>query len=267
MIWETSQRPLLVKTVWVGGYRHAILSETESYDIGLSQKNKKNKVNSSESINEAYTVPFLAACVQKLSPKKQNATKISLPKTTTLQRCGNAPITPKTESTSGNPLSERVLQWLDLAGQEVLKCDLKTKLSLHHSLLEMKEPNGSLCVDFSKKTYKASHSDGEQIKCKYVSINERFISETTTVNCKKFHKNQTARNKKCFVPDPYESRDTTSSDEYDFDNFDGYESDGLNYEFYEAPVKKFNSTKIRNCDTNYSYPTRKKLHIFIPSPQ
>lgn len=166
-LWQSSQRPMYVRTVWVDGFRHAILSQDDPYFIKLSAKRRRpsssacssNKIPRSSRLSNH--TDDLEGCLRKLNlvirnektfvakrrPKsskdfeieKLNLTDVDnesedglLIKATPQQlneyetsrsnfdfnmRHLRVNRTSRLEVKENTELSERVLQWLDLAGK------------------------------------------------------------------------------------------------------------------------------------------------------
>lgn len=155
--WESSQRPLFVKSVWMNGYRHAVLSKEDpigrpkTVTTRLHYKNTTSaRSQSKTSSSESLVIPAVQLLIADINRLKQDGLKTpckKLIKSITLNVISreqnentNAPITVKNivmqtkHSNNYNnnlqepshkiakierlgSLTERVLLWLDLAGR------------------------------------------------------------------------------------------------------------------------------------------------------
>lgn len=120
--WETSLKPLYVKTVWIDGRRHAILSKDDQVAKATSSTssihNRTSKhpspasspIESPKLVLNANPLNLRNWEKQKMNSGYQDGYRIE-------RNCFTAG---KTEDiiVDRNPLSERVLQWLDLAGRD-----------------------------------------------------------------------------------------------------------------------------------------------------
>lgn len=181
-VWKSSERPMYVRTVWVDGFRHAILSHNDPYLLKLKDKKKRPRSSASYAgicnrdpnhltLNDfkktrlSHNEDQLGECLKKLNfvikrntttatrvrPKSESQAHIEKLNLTDLEseqdddlvlKANAQPLnefessrskfnnacaemktfrsnrTPKNaESKESNDLSERVLQWLDLAGK------------------------------------------------------------------------------------------------------------------------------------------------------
>uniref|UniRef100_T1HDL9 Uncharacterized protein n=1 Tax=Rhodnius prolixus TaxID=13249 RepID=T1HDL9_RHOPR len=103
--WEASQRPLFVKTVWIAGARHAILSQDDPARRCPTIGNPARRSN-----RRACSAP----AVKSSSTRARNLTAQS-----TIEAClSNRSLeTPAEESPRPNQFTERVYQWLEAAGK------------------------------------------------------------------------------------------------------------------------------------------------------
>ncbi|XP_075230951.1 uncharacterized protein LOC142329905 [Lycorma delicatula] len=126
--WSSSERPLSVRTVWVGSVRHAILSLDDplvQYQ-GTPYIARSGSLASleSETSSTSYSITDceLEECLVKLRVALDSVEKANLPpienSSTNSSRRDPSPCTsPSPSGFQQNPLSERVLQWLDLANK------------------------------------------------------------------------------------------------------------------------------------------------------
>jgi hypothetical protein len=222
-LWQASQRPMYVRTVWVDGFRHAILSHDDPYYLKLNSKNRRpyssasvsNKLPKKESRLINHT-DDLEDCLRKFNliirkeriplPNKLHrhsyngfhiekldltdvdndseddefllqATPQPLNEFDTLRSNYNYNMknlktvrTARAEVRDNTELSDRVLQWLDLAGKVDLLAPEKVERMTQprHSWPEIQSKNHSLvksktAVDVrvrdSMKTYTAKICD------------------------------------------------------------------------------------------------------------
>lgn len=120
--WETSLKPLYVKTVWIDGRRHAILSKddpiakTTSPSTSIHNRTSKN----SSPVSSPIESPKLILNANPLNLRNWEKQKMNAGLQDSYRIERNCFTAGKTEdiTVDRNPLSERVLQWLDLAGRE-----------------------------------------------------------------------------------------------------------------------------------------------------
>lgn len=154
--WESSERPLFVKSVWQNGYRHAILTKedpaakSKSPRLRLNSQNfqegRPNSTQSEENLN-IPTVQMLLANAKRIKnskiapPKRDNYKKLQKSLTFDVILREDIKITSKNKlnmeknvyspvtcektifatdklEQNRNSLTERVLLWLDLAGKQ-----------------------------------------------------------------------------------------------------------------------------------------------------
>lgn len=156
-LWQSSQRPMYVRTVWVGGFRHAILTQDDPYLLKLAKRRRPNssasfastkKTTSRLSHHEDEYQRKLDLVVKsgksiitkrpkssheeieklKLSDIEQDSDEELMVKASpqVLNESGRylfdmnnyrANKTARIETKENTELSDRVLQWLDLAGK------------------------------------------------------------------------------------------------------------------------------------------------------
>ncbi|CAG5045398.1 unnamed protein product [Parnassius apollo] len=157
-LWQASQRPMYIRTVWIDGFRHAILTHDDPHYIELNAK--RRRPHSSASINPKRKAQSSrlshhsdSSCLRKLDLiiksdriitaqdpdiEKLNLTEVEVDddyvlKTSPRPHCNTDNFQSKTESVDmkavksnrtartnvreNTELSDRVLQWLDLAGK------------------------------------------------------------------------------------------------------------------------------------------------------
>lgn len=150
--WQSSGRPLFVRTVYVDGLRHAILSADDPV-IQYVRTPPKGRRWSSSVVDQPVTVPVhsrdpdseLSCCLVKLAleqkvptqrrraEKKKYTRPTSTESSTSDDNCEDPSspgrMEPSTFSRRGSSISERVLQWLDLAGrnEDTLPIDLNPR--------------------------------------------------------------------------------------------------------------------------------------------
>lgn len=133
--WESSNRPLFVRTVWVNGLRHAILS-TDDPLLQYKYRSTPSSITSSETSSVISGSYQLEECLIKLrlalNPTEKEESVISyqqyddtsfmsdkLPTLQTKIYYTDTPEVLPSLPDEENQLSERVLQWLDLSGQRL----------------------------------------------------------------------------------------------------------------------------------------------------
>ncbi|XP_047029986.1 uncharacterized protein LOC124637515 [Helicoverpa zea] len=162
VLWQSSQRPMYVRTVWVGGFRHAILTHDDPYLLKLKRRRPNSSASSTSHNKSSRLSPpsdDLQDCLRKLnlvltsdksrinqrpatsgdiehlnlhgvdqdfddelyvkaSPQPLNESHISNYDSLNINmRTLRANKTARADSKENTELSERVLQWLDLAGK------------------------------------------------------------------------------------------------------------------------------------------------------
>lgn len=174
-LWQSSQRPMYIRTVWVDGFRHAILTKDDPYFI---KNAKKRRPHSSATFNSKQTrarssrlshTDDLEGCLRKFNfvirnersfrPKQPYVEKLDLAdveiesENDFVVKANPQPLyefdscrskynslcltmrdiknrTARSDVKENNELSERVLQWLDLAGKvDLLKPDNVERMS------------------------------------------------------------------------------------------------------------------------------------------
>lgn len=230
-LWKSSERSMYVKTVWVDGFRHAILSHDDPYLLKLKDKKRRPRSSASyagicnrdpkhltlsdfKKTRLSHNEDQLGECLKKLNfvikrdatttvprvrPKSESQAHIEKLNLTDLEsepedlvlKANPQPLnefessrsklnnayaemktfrsnrTPKNaESKESNDLSERVLQWLDLAGKiDMLIPEKESTRIAHqrHSWPEIQKRNLQLAkfktaVDFKSSKTKAIES-------------------------------------------------------------------------------------------------------------
>ncbi|CAH2048799.1 unnamed protein product, partial [Iphiclides podalirius] len=157
-LWQSSQRPMYIRTVWVDGFRHAILTQDDPHYIELYAK--RRRPHSSASINpkrksqgsrlshrsdtncyrnqELIVTSDRTRIGEELEIETLNLTEVQIEegdisKDSTSSQCGiknhrsnfttiemmavKTNRTARVQVRDTNELSDRVLQWLDLAGK------------------------------------------------------------------------------------------------------------------------------------------------------
>ncbi|XP_026738695.1 uncharacterized protein LOC113501697 [Trichoplusia ni] len=165
VLWQSSQRPMYVRTVWVGGFRHAILTHDDPYLLKLHAKRRRPNSSASCATNTnntnliSHRTEDLQDCLRKLnlvltsdksrinqrpntshddietlnlngvediddefiikaSPQPLNELHLHNYESLDFNmRNLRANKTARTDAKENTELSERVLQWLDLAGK------------------------------------------------------------------------------------------------------------------------------------------------------
>lgn len=123
--WSSSERPLSVRTVWVGSVRHAILSTDDPLSQYRGQpgfQRPESSYTSSGSDTSSVSSNELEECLVKLRVALDSAEKTCLPpiENNSIGTSNGDPsrcTSPALSVLPQNPLSERVLQWLDLASK------------------------------------------------------------------------------------------------------------------------------------------------------
>uniref|UniRef100_A0A2H1VQ25 SFRICE_012579 n=1 Tax=Spodoptera frugiperda TaxID=7108 RepID=A0A2H1VQ25_SPOFR len=213
VLWQSSQRPMYVRTVWVGDYRHAILTHDDPYLLKLHAK--RRRPNSSASCTTASSrlsqrSDDLQECLRKLNlVLKSDKSRINKrPVTGDIERLnlhgvdqdyddelivrasahtdsndGNydslninmrnlrANKTARVDAKENTELSERVLQWLDLAGKiDLLAPENVERMSQpRHSWPELQRRNHNLsksktAIDLHKEAGRTSPKGGDSPK-------------------------------------------------------------------------------------------------------
>lgn len=161
--WETSQRPLFVKSVWQNGYRHAILSKedpaakTKSPRLRTTSQSSQERRPKSTKNDETLKIPAVQLLLANARRMKRENTKTAPPNREKLQKslafdvilredikitsknnilnkdnntysafnCEKAIYATDMIQQNSKSLTDRVLLWLDLAGRQTKtkKCD------------------------------------------------------------------------------------------------------------------------------------------------
>lgn len=120
--WETSLKPLYVKTVWIDGRRHAILSKDDPVAKATSPTNSMLNRTSKHTSPASSPIesPKLVLNANPLNLRNWEKQKMNAGYQDGYRIERNCFTAGKTEDiiVDRNPLSERVLQWLDLAGRD-----------------------------------------------------------------------------------------------------------------------------------------------------
>lgn len=227
VLWQSSQRPMYVRTVWVGGFRHAILTHDDPYLLKLHSK--RRRPNSSATCSNNNKSSRLSQCsddlqdwVRKLNqvltsdksrinqrpatsggiehlnlrdvdrdfddelfvkatPQPLNETSRSNYNSLTISmRNLRANKTSRADAKENTELSERVLQWLDLAGKiDLLAPENVERMSQpRHSWPELQRRNHNLsksktAIDFHKEAERTSPKGGDSPKAQQNGIIDR----------------------------------------------------------------------------------------------
>ncbi|CAF4933302.1 unnamed protein product [Pieris macdunnoughi] len=176
-LWQSSQRPMYIRTVWVDGFRHAILTHDDPCYLRLSAKRRPystastQKHSKSRNSRLSHTNDELEDCLRKLqlvvtnenvdessveklhlsdvndSEDELNPTPQPLTEADTAQfenmKAVKSNRTARTDVKEDTELCDRVLQWLDLAGKvELLKDDNVERMAQpRHSWPEIQKRN------------------------------------------------------------------------------------------------------------------------------
>ncbi|VVC90829.1 unnamed protein product [Leptidea sinapis] len=170
-LWQSSQRPMYVRTVWVDGFRHAILTHDDPCYLKLSAKRRPHSSASHQKLTTkirnnrfSYRENDLESCLSRshlviekpinreIQVEKLNLTDVgqsetesepSSPKTETKLEMSYKPKTNRMPDVKENTeLSDRVIQWLDLAGKvDLLKPDVERIAQPRHSWPEIQRRN------------------------------------------------------------------------------------------------------------------------------
>ncbi|XP_068633090.1 uncharacterized protein [Battus philenor] len=182
-LWQASQRPMYVRTVWIDGFRHAILNHDDPHYIELNAKRRrprssasitpKRKAQSSrlshhsdsdclrnlDLIIKSNKIRFTEEVIidtlnlseveedeiiLRNSPVPISETDNSESQFETLDmRVVKSNRTARTDVRQNNELSDRVLQWLDLAGKvDLLNTETAERISKpRHSCPEIQRRN------------------------------------------------------------------------------------------------------------------------------
>ncbi|KPJ19942.1 hypothetical protein RR48_04103 [Papilio machaon] len=206
-LWQASQRPMYIRTVWIDGFRHAILTHDDPHYIELNSK--RRRPHSSASFNpkrkaqgsrlsyrtDSNSIRNLDLVIrsdkirfaQEADIEKLNFTEIETEDESILSEssstfCDFDNLKSKFESTGmrvvrsnrtgridvreNNDLSDRVLQWLDLAGKvDLLENENKERISQpRHSWPEIQKRNlgkSRTATDLRVRECKLSASDSK----------------------------------------------------------------------------------------------------------
>ncbi|XP_028166964.1 uncharacterized protein LOC114357525 [Ostrinia furnacalis] len=240
-LWQSSQRPMYVRTVWVDGFRHAILSQDDPYFVKLSAKRRRptSSASTSNKIPKRHSrlsnhADDLEGCLRKLNlvirndrtfipktrPKsskdfeieKLNLTDVDnesedgfLIRATPQQlndyetsrsnfdinmRHLRVNRTSRLEVKENTELSERVLQWLDLAGKvDLLAPENAERMAQpRHSWPEIQRRNHGLSkskttVDVrakdSGKTYSPKAGDSAKPQQSVIDRHDFYVPTST----------------------------------------------------------------------------------------
>ncbi|CAK1551282.1 unnamed protein product [Leptosia nina] len=164
-LWQSSQRPMYIRTVWVDGFRHAILTHDDPCYLKLSAKRRPHSSASAQ--KQSYTNSRLSHrsddlqdCLRKLQlvnekhPPETSVEELHLSDVESEEEIripDVEPDTPMAKAKSNRTarteakdtdLSDRVLQWLDLAGKvDLLKEDSERISQPRHSWPEIQRRN------------------------------------------------------------------------------------------------------------------------------
>lgn len=160
VLWQSSQRPMYVRTVWVDGFRHAILSQEDPYYLNLKRRPHSSASTKQTPSRLSQHSDEFGNCIRKLNlviksgksiiakrPKSSYQQDIEELDFTDIEQdsnenlilkaspqpindCGRRDVysyltmknirnnkTSRLETNENTELSDRVLQWLDLAGK------------------------------------------------------------------------------------------------------------------------------------------------------
>lgn len=263
--WESSQRPLFVKSVWQNGYRHAILSKEDPAAKSKSPRLRPRSQNSQErrpslsKNNENLNIPAVQLLLANARRKKRDSTKASPSNREKLQKSltfdvilrEDIKITSKNNILTKKPnpfssftcektilatdklqqnsksLTERVLLWLDLAGKQT-------------------------------KTKKYEYINGKKLPEKQTSLQEFPKISVDNFECKEIQ----------IIDDGIESR---FDSDFSILGQQAFEPSKIKIGFDEdlfrvANVEGENVLVRKECLENFSKSTTKrKVHIFIPN--
>lgn len=151
-IWPSSERPISVRTVWVDGVRHIILSSDDPLlNVRTRQRPRMSIAKEKDYSVELYKsgLDGLDSCFVKLhvvleksssgtdgpsrmtrrqsappcigdsDENRRGAAELLVDDVSNLTKNNDDDSSEKLSETQSNPLSERVLQWLDLSGRAV----------------------------------------------------------------------------------------------------------------------------------------------------
>lgn len=258
--WETSQRPLIIRTVWVKGHRHAILSERDQMKKSYKKKEDKQKIS-----NVPMDLAFATDCHILTSQQNilQRTSRNSVGSTDKTMNINFNTNLQQKNIIETNPLSERVLQWLDLAGQTSSKYIEKPKYSkfaVRHSLPEVKMSQNELKLLKTDIEFEETNSNDSKKNRDYKKVKKYKISSMSTSPKS--------------IKSEVDSRPDSKVSEYSL-----FDSDDDELSIEEEKPKKVMPREKFEFENNYiniikkqifestcnTYVARKKLHIFIPS--
>ncbi|XP_077287198.1 uncharacterized protein LOC143911968 [Arctopsyche grandis] len=275
--WETSQRPLTIKTVWIKGHRHAILSEKDVLKKNHNKKEKHRRMSDESPQSSSLADYDSAVNFQKIIPIRNSPNSISVNRNLK----SNYSHIQKSGHLEPNPLSERVLQWLDLAGQATVKYIGESRLSkIRHSVPEVKVSHNEFKlmktdIEFKDNDYNydiQKTNSGRKINdtkvFKYVTDDPlcKFESEVQVLY-KNSGKKQNEEVPKNFSEDDDLNSEIIDDTECNSDDDESElqskckikETFAFEHDYINIIKKQIFES---SCNT---YVARKKLHIFIPS--
>lgn len=303
VLWQSSQRPMYVRTVWIDGFRHAILTHDDPY----LQKLKRRRPHSSAScfkptssrlsqhsdLNDClgkfnYTITSYRPNINvqnthlierldlteaegseyeessvKDSPQSLtiDSSRVIQPKTNSMKHI-RLNKTARTDAKDNTELSDRVLQWLDLAGKvDLLAPESAERMAQpRHSCPELERRNFNLTK--SKTTVDIRKSNPtktvESPKAQQTNIDRRdfFTTSGNTIenyarqsrNVKITLRNETAektKNKKDLKPNIAETRQKIAN-----------ERNAVKKQYAELVSKKLIPDLSKN--------PKRQVHIFMP---
>ncbi|XP_075977495.1 uncharacterized protein LOC142977483 [Anticarsia gemmatalis] len=227
VLWQSSQRPMYVRTVWVGGFRHAILTQDDPYLLKLKRRRPNSSAscatNKSKSSRLSHHTDDLQDCLRKLNlvitsgksrinnrptpASHEDVERLNLrdieqesddglvvkahpqPLTeTSRSSCESLDSTMRhlrTNKTTrvdvpeNTELSERVLQWLDLAGKIDLLApeNVERMTQPRHSWPELQRRHNltksKTAIDIRKEGGRTTPKGGDSSKAQQNSIIDR----------------------------------------------------------------------------------------------
>ncbi|XP_022126404.2 uncharacterized protein LOC111001042 [Pieris rapae] len=228
-LWQASQRPMYIRTVWVDGFRHAILTHDDPCYLRLSAKRRPystastQKHTTSRHSRLSPTNDELEDCLRKLQlivtnernvdestvenlhlsdvddPEDELRNPIPQP----LTEADTAPFdnmkairsnrTARTDVKEDTELCDRVLQWLDLAGKvELLKDDSVERMAQpRHSWPEIQKRN--LIKSKTSADLKARESKHTEQKSGPIDRHDIYVTTNTIENYARQSRNAKTR--------------------------------------------------------------------------
>lgn len=297
VLWQASQRPMYVRTVWVDGFRHAILTNDDPYLLKLQTKRRrphssascvaKPKANSRLSCrsdldcmrdfnlivtNSRGHIETPDSELEKLdlSDIEQESVSDSETKDKDLEKeetfvnnfdMRNIRINKTGRNEKENTeLSDRVLQWLDLAGKvDILAPENAERMNQpRHSWPELQRRSGNISKSKTVVDIRKSQSP----KCN----DNTKAQQTTCIDRREFHSSPTIENY------ARKSRNTKTSARCEFNPLkktkdiktDITETRQKVVNERTAVQKQYAELVSKKLIPDVNKNTKKQVHIFIP---